>query len=890
MAAMASVAGTGSARPHALAGLLFFSGAAALAGEVVWARMLADVFGTTAGAVAVALACFMAGMGAGGLVLGRLADRVRRTLRLYGILEVAAGLLACLVPALVWLSGYVYGWIFRAAGPDSTCVLTAAKVVLSSAALVPPAFALGGTLPVLVRHAAGTRERTGFEMGRLYAANTAGAVVGCFAAGFLLIPGLGVLGTVFLGAALSLAVGATALFLSARVERDVLTARAENPTAGIPAWRRWAVPAVYGASGFAALGCEVLWTRSLVFILRSTVYAFTSMLTVFLVGLAAGGAAGSRVARRTRRPAAWFAGLEASLAVSVGCSLLVLRLFAADWTAVDLALASGWTASVLLHLLISAAVMLAPTFLLGMLFPVAGRLHSEAAPAGRATGELLFGNTLGGAAGSLAAGFCLIPLLGTAHSILALACVNLLVAAVVVSLFARVPRALRLRALLGAGVIILALFLAVPSSALRMLFAAPNPKAKLVFVDEGPGGVVTVHRYPVSGHRLLSVGGIPVAGTAPPLRSTQILQGLIPTLLHPSPESVLQIGLGSGETARVTLSTGAERYTCVEICPGIVRAAREYFEDVNERVLDEPRFRVITADGKNFLRHTRRRYDLILSESTYPFLRGSSGLYTFEYFRDCRARLAPRGIVSCWFPLDVPERGLKSILRTFTDVFPHATLWTTNLYGYKHALLLGSDEPIEIRFAELDRRMQDTRAGALLKSVEIGSAGEFASCLMLDRKGMLAYAGDAPLHTDNHPVLEYATSLRAALPWQARLASNVEAMSRHRASLLDHVPLPPGASEKAATYVRYLERKADERIADLVRLLRAKAQLTEARRAVKRGKGEEAVKLYRQALEFDAADREALNELGMLYLELGRLEDARELEKAARNGGAGRND
>jgi spermidine synthase len=883
-----------SVAPYAF---LFLSGAAALACEVVWVRMLADVFGTTAGATAVVLACFMGGMGAGALVLGRIADRTSNGVRLYAFLEIAAGALACLVPLLVWLSGFVYGWVFRAVGAGDPGWFTLTRALLSALALGPPAFMLGGTLPALVRSIARRRDELGASIGRLYAANTAGAVVGCFVTGYVLVPVLGVLGTVFLAAGVSIAVGGAAFALS-RATKSPVTLDSATPVTGagddalaVPPLRRWAMPALYGASGLAAMGCEVLWTRALVFLLRSTVYAFTSMLTVFLVGLAAGGAIGARVARSAKRPALWFACVEVGVAVSVTLSLVTLRAFAADWVSVDLALGSGWTLSTLLHLLIAAAVMLVPTVLLGMAFPLAGRLHAPVAPPGRATGELLLGNTLGGVVGSLAAGFVLAPLAGTAYSILGLAGVGLFVAAGTVALLAKAPYGIKLRAVVGAGLVTIAALVMAPPEALGGLFAAPNPKAELIYVREDASGTVTVHRYEETGHLALSAGGVPVAGTAPPLRSTQVLQALIPTLLHPAPERILQVGLGSGETARIALdragSSDRASYTAVEISPAVVRAARKFFEPVNQGVLDDPRFSLTIADGANFARHARARFDIVLTESTYPFLSGSSGLYTLDYFRDVRRLLAQDGTVSCWLPLDVPERGLKSLLRTFAEAFPHATLWTTSGYAYKHALLLGSDSPsaLKIEYSRLKKRFAEPEVARLLIAAGVDSPEEFVAGLMLNRDGMLAYAGDAPLHTRNRPVLEYQTALRSAQNWRQRLAANFEELDGHRVDPVKYVVLsdlalpeqvmartseldPAVCSASAATklLVERLKREGD-----------AFPFLARARAARKEGDTPRAIELYRRALDTAPDWREVSEELGLLYLEMGMTEEARKL-------------
>jgi spermidine synthase len=408
----------------------------------------------------------------------------------------------------------------------------------------------------------------------------------------------------------------------------------------------------------------------------------------------------------------------------------------------------------------------------------------------------------------------------------------------------------------------------------------------------------------------MSVNGVSIAGTSPPVRSTQLLQGLIPTLVHGAPRRVLQIGIGTGETSRVVLEAGAERVTCVEISPEVVRATLEYFGPLSRGVFEDPRYSLVYADAKNYLRHTRERFDLVLSDSTYPFLSGSSGLYTLDYFRDCRARLAPGGIASAWLPLDLPRSGLRSLLGTFAEAFPHATLWTTSGYAYKHALLLGSAEPIRVRYGHVAKVVKQGGPGRhdpripraalwapLLGCMGVSSVEEFAARLLLDRDGMLRCAGGAPLHTDDRPVLEYETALRAANLWRERLAENMAELNGARASVTEHVDLSGMTEARRAEITRALVaagRRASETTDALVRRLRLEARafpyISGARRALRRGRREEAVGLYRRGLELHPGDERARVELRNLLLEMGRRREALELERAATSRGGARPD
>jgi hypothetical protein len=308
----------------------------------------------------------------------------------------------------------------------------------------------------------------------------------------------------------------------------------------------------------------------------------------------------------------------------------------------------------------------------------------------------------------------------------------------------------------------------------------------------------------------------------------------------------------------------------------VVRAARGLFGSINHGVLDSPRLKLHLADGKSFVTHARGSYDLVLSESTYPFLSGSSGLYTLDYFERCGERLAPGGMVSIWLPLDIPAEGVRSIVRTFCQAFAHATLWTTSGYGYKHALLLGSAEPIRIDYAHLRARTSLPAISELLATVGIETVEEFIAGMMLDRAGLVRYAGpDAALHTDDRPVLEYQTSLRSGAQWRLRLARNLQELAQQWASLSEMVALPQSGSAghlDAADALERGHRVARTTLAQTVARLRTKASaiaiVARARSLRDQGRIREAAREYRRALDLCPSDEAIRLEAGLLELDL----------------------
>jgi spermidine synthase len=275
--------------------LFVASGAAGLIYQVVWSRELVLVFGNTTQAVATIVTAFMAGLGFGSLVGGRLADTSLRPLRLYGLVELAVAAMATLLPFAFSRLAEVYRGVWPSL-VERPGQLAGVRFALALAAVAPATFLMGMTLPLLTRYLVRTLDEAGARLGELYAANTAGAMVGTLLGGFVLIEFLGLHLTSYLAVGLNVAAGLGALALSRRWEaspdpapaaaRRERRARPEVPRAFRP--RRRAVLAATFVSGFVSLALEVLWTRMLAEGTGSSIYIFTTILAIFLFGIALG--------------------------------------------------------------------------------------------------------------------------------------------------------------------------------------------------------------------------------------------------------------------------------------------------------------------------------------------------------------------------------------------------------------------------------------------------------------------------------------------------------------------------------------------------------------------------------------------------------------------------
>jgi spermidine synthase len=736
----------GTPRAGALLTLLFFlSGACGLVYQVVWVRMLVLVFGASVPAVATVVSAFMAGLALGAWAFGRIADRRPDGLRLYAALELGIGLFAVAFPALL-------------AGAQRAAAAGVVRFVLVFLVLLVPTTLMGGTLPVLGRAVVRRLERFGRDIGWLYTANTFGAAFGCSFVALVLLERLGLWRTILATAAVNGLVAATALLL-ARRRADAAGAPAPVTPAALEPVRPLAARLVFwgfALSGCAALGYEVLWTRVLSIVMRlTTTESLSAILVVFLVGLASGGAAGTRLADRFRRPALAFGLLQIVLGLLVLLSVPVLA--AAPHLLAALGPAYGFGGHVLRIYAVGFAVMLPATFILGLLFPLAGRIHVAGRRSlGAGLGEIYGANTAGAIAGPLLAGLVLLPWLGVQRAIQVLAWTHLAIGAATLAADRPARPGPRAGGLALAALAALAATALVPHDAIVGAFRPPQ--GELLYHDEDAAGTVTVARYP-DGSRMLRVNG---AGEVPTdldsIRTFRLL-GNLPMVLHPGPQRVLVVAFGGGITLDAVDRHAPADLACVEIAPAVVGAA-PWFEPWNAGVwrrLGPAGIRLIRQDGRNHLLHTDERYDAIIGDATHPASADSWLLYTREFYELCASRLAPGGVLAQWLPLHgLTAADFRTVLRTFRQVFPHATLWLTPGYS----VLVATPGPLRPDLERMRAALAAPRVRAGLAEVGLDDPVSLLGTLALDEVALAQYAGAGPLNTDDLPRVGFGDRTR----------------------------------------------------------------------------------------------------------------------------------
>jgi spermidine synthase len=753
--------------------LFVASGAAGLVYQVVWSRELVLVFGNTTQAVATIVTAFMAGLGFGSLAGGRLADRVARPLRLYGLVELAVAATAALLP----LAFHGLAELYRGMWPslvERPAQLAGVRFGLALAAVAPATFLMGMTLPLLTRYLVRSLDEAGARLGELYAANTAGAMAGTLLAGFVLIEFLGLRLTGYLAVTLNLLAGVGALLLSRRWEGTAASdpaaagrdrgpagaaARPEIPRSFRP--RRRIVLAATFVSGFVALALEVLWTRMLAEGTGSNIYIFTTILAIFLLGIAVG----SLLYRRFSRP-------EGERLGHLGLCLAGVGILAQ----VTVVLGSG----VLGHSASRAAttlVLLPATVLMGYAFPLAGRLATPSVEAaGGSVGLLYAANTGGSILGSFSAAFVLAGSLGTNGSVLLLGGLNLLAGA---ALFAaeppgrdRVPvattpsRAARARlvgvALAGLAVLgMVASSLDLPVTRTRTENRLRETGLPVTHAEDELATVDTVGG-PEAGRRLL-VGGVGMTS----LTVDTKLMGYLSKALRPDARDFLVIAFGMGGTYRSGLQLGM-RTDAVELSPTVPSRMPVFFPDA-ERFLNHPDGRVIVSDGRNYVRLSREAYDLIAVDPAPPIeSAGSVVLYTREFLTEGKSRLRPGGVFMLWIPYALPLDDFKEHVRTFAGVFGHVRLVLSP--GRHGVFMFGSDAPLEFTEPAIRQVLGSPAALRDLNDVpdhpptdadgwvEVVRRGEW-----LDDDELRAFVGPGPQITDDRPRSEYFLWRRALM-------------------------------------------------------------------------------------------------------------------------------
>jgi spermidine synthase len=712
--------------------LMFLSGAAALAYEIIWMRMLSRAFGVTVHAVAVVVALYMAGLALGAYGGPRLNWR-GSWLRLYAWLEAGAGLTALLG---TW-------WMLRlpavvAAWSADRPLPALPRLLLAAPALLPAACLLGATLPALTRHCGAA--------GKLYAANTLGAMSGLAVVSFWAVGTWGETSAIILAVVLNAIAALAAAVLSRGAGWEPAPGRpmrANTIPDGTPG-RPGLVLGLFAVSGFCALGYEILWSRQLVLLLGNSTYAFAMLLMVYLGGIGLGSLLtvdpGENVSQA-------FAALLSALGCAAVLSAAAYRFMGLGIDSAEFLYSPLRRFSDFPLIYMEAVVIILPVALmLGLLFPIAVRFYSRSCDEATAVGRLYAWNTAGGIAGSLWAGFVGVSRLGTHNSFLLLAGLQTAAGLAAAAWLARGRRRWLVPAVFAAcSLCVLPYVRRDPTLDIigNRLKQAGQDGFHVLFHDESAAATITGLAW---GKRQdLYINGIETSGKG----WAGTWMALLPNLLVDNIRSSLVICLGAGNTLRAAGAIDKE-VDGVELIADVARRIPVFQSDSGlPRGGVKPR--LFIEDGRNYLLRARRRYDVIIVDAAPPlYSAGAVNLYTKEFMELARRRLEDGGIFTLWLPTKSFESDYWQVLRGMSDVFEHVAVWDNGtLTGL---LLLGSSRPFAWPPGLIERRIRERTRAFELKGLH---EPYVRSGLILSERDIRNRVRRFRPVTDDHPAVEF---------------------------------------------------------------------------------------------------------------------------------------
>jgi len=747
--------------------LLFVaSGCAALIYEVVWYQLLALAIGSSAISLGILLATFMGGLCLGSWVLPRFAGPDLHPLRVYAVIEAGIGLFGLLVLWGLPLTDSLYVAAVQLGVPGLPM-----RAVLAALMLLPPTMLMGASLPAISRFITATPRGISW-WGWLYAGNTVGAVAGCILAGFVLLRLHDQAVATYVAVAInavtaiaSFALAKAAPAVSLTVEDEAMEdATATSATADDNAAVYWAI----GISGAAALGMQVVWTRYLAMLFGQTVYAFSAILAVFLAGLAIGGAIGSLLLRWIKpRPALAWSQLLLAGAIAYAAWMITRVLPFMP----ELRTLNGWEMA-FTDLRRATMAILPGALLWGASFPFALAAAGRGArdPAGPVA-RVYAANTFGAILGALVTSLVLIAWIGTRDTQRLL--LVLVAAGGLVLLLPMLTRREKSGgAIAGAGLAaalagiaaIIVTLPQVPGELMAFGHQIPSlsPGAKVIETAEGRTSSIAITRV-TDGNLQISVGGHVEATTIGFDMSLQRMMTHLPSLLHPNPQKVLNVGFGAGVTAgSYTFHPGVKSITVVELEPKVPPLSAKYFGAYNNNVRTDPRTRIIFDDGRHFMMTTKETFDIIASDPIDVWVKGTAGIYSADYFRKVKERLNPGGFFTLYVPLyESSEETIRTEFATFFEAFPNATVWANlaNGYGYDLVLMGQKDPgPLKVDIDLVEKRLHEPRYAPLARSLAfIGfpTATSLYATYLGDRDSMKDWLAGAQINTDRNMRLQY---------------------------------------------------------------------------------------------------------------------------------------
>jgi spermidine synthase len=748
--------------------LLFVgSGCAALIYEIVWFQLLQMVIGSSAISLGILLGTFMGGMCLGSLLLPRVVSARKHPMRVYAFLELGIGVLGVVLLGIMPLVGSVY---MKWAGTGTTGIVL--RAIAAAICLLPPTVLMGATLPAISRWVKATPEGISW-LGFFYGGNIAGGVIGSLTAGFYLLRVHDVMIATFAAVVLNVAVAATAIVLSGRT---TYTPEGSQVSTAVGSGN-WAVYTTIALSGLTALGSEVVWTRILSLHFGATVYTFSLILAVFLVGLGIGSTAGAITARESTSPRRALGWCQLGICAAMAWAAYMNTESLPYWPINPSISTSPWY-TLQLDLVRAFWVVLPGAVLWGASFPLAlAAVASTDQDSARLAGGVYAANTVGAILGSLIVSFLFVPWIGTSHSQQVLIVVSAISALLMLepsyagaAVDGKKSWNVGATALL-AGAMVVAGLLARSVHPLPGLLVAYGRyaatrigQADIIYSGEGLNAAVAVSQLSNGVLNYHNAGKVQASSEPQDMRLQRML-GHLTTLIPPNPKRVVVIGCGAGVTAgAVSIDPALEQETIAEIEPLVPKVVSTYFAEHNFDVVRNPKVRIHIDDARNYLQTTDEKFDAVTSDPLDPWVKGAAMLYTKEFFEEVKRHLNPGGAVTLFVQLyESNTAAVKSEIATFLDVFPNGVVWGNTNEGRGYDLvLLGTVDPLKIDVDAVQAKLERpeyARMRQSLREIGMNSAVDLFSTYAGRKPDLEPWLRDAAINRDRNLRLQYLAGL-----------------------------------------------------------------------------------------------------------------------------------
>lgn len=740
------------------------------------------IFGNASYATTATLTSFFLGLALGGKYWGSRSSKVIRPLRLYGLLELGIALSALLlIPGLEFYED-IYSDVVLLAG-DSRSLLTFIKFFFSLLVLFVPTVLMGGTFPALSQFIGRTHLASRGTL--LYTLNTLGAALGTFLAGFFLFIQLGVQNTYIVSICLAGIIGIMAIILDLYTVASSSTnpPPGANPkTASGLSLSQFHIMAF--GSGVLALAAETAWIKMFTQVLQNSVYSFSIVLVVFLLSLAIGGAFAHYLVKRSFKIQNVIFFLLFLSTLLVGSTPWVFDYFTNGLSYVGLTV--SWTGYLNSIFFLGLGVIGIPAIVLGILFPYLIKSNSifHLIP-GKFIGRMIFLNSLGSAVGPILLGFVLIELVGVWVSIKAIAIGYGVLAIYFLKSSANAYSSRKMTA--SALATIAVLFFSSPQ------IVRLSASEVLLGTWQSADGIVTVVKS--DSNIDMRLNNTYILGDAQSALVEQ-MQANIPLLIHPKPEKVLFLGMGTGITAGAALDHDVKHVDVAEIVSDVVPASKNFFSAWTNDLYTDDRVKIIHDDARNHLLGTKEIYDVIIGDLFSPWHSGTGSLYSLEHFKLVESRLDSGGHFAQWLPLyQLTRESFESIVATFSEVFPTVTFWRADFSSDKPSIvLMGQRASATLSNEVLLNNIKNVLSDE--KSTALHMAGLF---YLGNIESIRSIIENAPINTDDKRTIEFmapiatqqANAGKASFmtgPMQADFYSDLRKLTLNKDPYLGHIP------------------------------------------------------------------------------------------------------